>query len=462
MFIRKASPLPSGEGTFKISSFTSSTYRPVGISKDRTTLFSTSTATTTTLLQSTTEGTSWTTVKTGFANEITWIMELDDGEALVFINNFGGGLVYRSTGWSTSHTTATWALVLTPTGGRFVGYGLNSATFGDEAVVTGTGKYGALAAYGGQTGTSGDQTTMGRYVYWTENYGVNWSLIFDIYIWSANGGGAGGMHVHGAAYDPYWDRIWVVWGDRVVNNKSDVVFSDDHGLTWTQIDVPAEWYPNYKDFQSTTVLPLSDYILFGSDPTQGLWMIPRSKYRVMGKPRFVFMTSTGTSNTSISVNTTSIRGTLRAPVLHSWTSERALMQPGLAVSLNRQDYQTIYTYPFSSPSSSLYAVGPTLKGTVILGGSDSLAVKYYIIGEIIAPEPGTIVYKLSATGDAVTTVFNVPHYQGRTPVGFESFPQSSATLAANTVTVDTTNITITFAAAPANAAVVQMTIRIRP
>jgi hypothetical protein len=388
-------------------------------------------------------------------------MELDDGEALVFINNFGGGLVYRSSGWSSSHTTATWSLVLTPTGGRFAGFGLNSATFGDEAVVAGTGKYGALAAYGGQTGTSGDQTTMGRYVYWTEDYGVTWSLIFDLYIWSANGGGAGGMHVHAAAYDPYWDRIWVVWGDRVVNNKSDVVYSDDHGQTWTQLDVPPEWI-NYKDFQSTTVLPLNDYILFGSDPTQGLWMIPRSKYRVMGRPRFVFMTSTGTSNTSISSNTSSLRGTARGLVLHSWTSERALMQPGIAVSLNRQDFQTIFTYPFSSPSSSLYAIGPTLKGTVAVGGSDSGAVKYFILGEIIAPEPGTMVYKLAATGNGSTTVFTVPHYQGRTPVAFEAFAQSPAALATNTVTADATNVTVTFASAPANAAVVQMTIRIRP
>ena len=461
MYIRKVAPLPSGEGSFKVTSFTSSTYRPVGMSKDRTTLYSTTTALTTTLLQSVNEGSSWTTVKSGFTNEITSIMELDDGEAILYINNFGGGLVYRSTGWSTSHTTATWALVLTPTGGRMVGYGLNSATFGDEAIVTGTGKYGVLGMYGGQTGTSGDQTTMGRYVYWTENYGATWSLILDLYIWSANGGGAGGMHIHGAAYDPYWDRIWVVYGDRVVNNKSDVVYSDDHGVTWTQLDVPAEWI-NYKDFQSTTVLPLNDYILFGSDPTQGLWMIPRLRYRVMGRARFVFMTSGGTSNTAIATNTTSLRGTPRGPIIHAFSSERTTTQPGLAISMNRQDFQTIFTYPFSSPSSSIQPVGPTLKGTMMVGGSDSLSVKYFILGEIVAPEPGSIVYRLSATGDGLTTVFNVPHYQGRILAGYETFAQSSAALAANTVTSDATNVTITFSAAPANTVVVQIAVRVRP
>ena len=98
----------------------------------------------------------------------------------------------------------------------------------------------------------------------------------------------------------------------------------------------------------------------------------------------------------------------------------------------------------------------------MMGGSDSASVKYFILGEIVAPEPGSIVYRLNGTGDGTTTIFNVPHYQGRIPAGYETFAQSSAALATNTVTVDATNVIITFSSAPANAAVVQIAVRVRP
>lgn len=465
MLVRTTTPLPGGEGTFKINTWTSaSTVRPVGISKNRTTLYGAGSTNNATIVQSTDEGATWTTVKAMY-NTVTHVLELDDGEALAFINNAATGRVYRSSGWSTSHTTATWNLVLDSTGGFFNSYGLNAASFGDEGLVTSSGKYGVIASYGVQTSGTGDQTTKGRYVYFTEDYGATWAQVFDIYTWTGN---AAGMHVHGAAYDPYWDRLWVTWGDTQQNSKTDVVYSDDHGATWTQLPAAAVWAASGSSatnaLQCTTVLPRPECIIFGSDPAQGMWMLRRTGYREVGTPTIVFMNATGSSSTTISMHTSSLRGFKGAPITHCWSSEKALMQPGLAASWDEGfTWHNLWMYPFSTPSSGVAcAYGPTVKGTVALGCYDSTSSYYLVTGELIKPEEGIAVLRLNTTGNGTTTDFVVPHYQGRTPAAVTVHAQSSAALGTNTVSSDATNVTISFASAPANGAVVQMAVRVRP
>ncbi len=465
MFLRTTTPLPGGEGTLKLNTWLSaSTVKPVGISKDRTLLYGAGSTNNATLQQSSDEGVTWTNVKV-MANTVTHLLELDDGEALAFINNFSLGAIYRSTGWSTSHTTATWTSVLAAPGGFFNSYGLNAATFGDEKLAPGTGQYGVVGTYGPQTTGAGDQTTKGRYVYFTSDYGATWTPVFDIYTWSGN---AAGMHIHGAAYDPYWDRLWVTWGDTQLNSKTDVVYSDDHGATWVQVPAAAVWAasgaPSTNGLQCTTVLPRPECILFGSDPAQGMWMIRRNGYRSMSTPTIVFMNATGSGSTSISMHTNSVRGVKGAPILHTWSSEKTLMQPGVAASWDDGfTWHNLWTYPFSTPSSGVGAVyGPTAKGTIILNAYDNASGIYLLTGELIKPEDGIMVLRLNATGDGVTTAFTVPHYQGRAPAAATAHAQSSAALATNTVTSDATNVTVTFAVAPSNAAVIQMAIRVRP
>jgi len=456
MLLRQHQPVPGGEGSFALSSWTTSTIRPVGISRDRTIFYG---GDANILRQSVNDGVTWTLVNsTAFsAGQINGLYETDDGEALVFHSPSGlPGRVYRSTGWSTSHTTATWSLVLTATGGSVNNYGLNSAVFGDDVLFPGTGKYGVIGCYGTQTPATGDATTSGRYVYFTSDYGANWSLIFDLYTWSGN---TAGMHVHSAAYDPWWDRIWVAWGDVQMNGKLDVVYSDDHGTTWTQLDALPSTYSALGSMQSTTVLPRPDYILFGSDPNQGLWMIPRKGYRVFGKMSMIYMNSGGTANTSISTNLSTLRGVPGAPIFHTWTTERTDMMAGFAVSHDGVFFQRVFDYPQPSLKAVNMVFGPSVTGNVLLSGQ--LSTTYYlIIGSLIKPEENTMTLRLDATGNASTTVFTVPHYQGHAPQAVVSFPQSVAALATSTTTFDATNVTITFSAAPANLAIVQMAIRV--
>jgi|GEM_PF-7066526 len=457
MYVRQHQALPGGEGTFVLSSWTTSTIRPVGISRDRLTFYG---GDTNTLRQSVNEGVTWTSVNSSFpAGQINGLYETDDGEALVFISPTAlPGRVYRSTGWSTSHTTATWTLVLTSIGGAVNNFGLNNATFGDDNLVAGTSKYGVIGCYGTQTPGSGDATTSGRYVYFTEDYGATWSLVFDLYTWSGN---TAGMHVHSAAYDPWWDRLWVAWGDVQMNSKLDVVYSDDHGATWIQLDALPSTYSALGAMQSTAVLPRPDYILFGSDPNQGLWMIPRTAYRTYGKLSIVYMNSGGTANTSISTNLTSLRGGLGFPIFHSWTTERTDMLAGFSVSHDDMTFQRVFDYPQPSLKAINVVFGPSVKGNLLIGGQ--LSTTYYLLtGSLVKTEEGVITLRLDGTGDGVATVFSVPHYQGRIPASTAAHAQSSAALATNTVTADATNVTVTFSVAPANNAVVQMAILIRP
>jgi hypothetical protein len=276
------------------------------------------------------------------------------------------------------------------------------------------------------------------------------------------------MPVHGAAYDPYWDRLWVTWGDTQQNSKTDVVYSDDHGATWTQVAASPVWAASgsaaTNGLQCTTVLPRPDCIVFGSDPAQGMWMLRRTGYRTYGAPTIVFMNATGSSSTSISMHTSSVRGVKGAPITHAWSSEKVPLQPGIAISWDEGfTWHNVWTYPFSTPSAGVGAIyGPTVNGTIIATCYDSASVIYLVTGELIKPEEGIAVLRLNATGDGTTTAFNVPHYQGRTPSSAVAIAQSSAALATNTVTTDATNVTITFASAPANGAVVQMAVRLRP
>lgn len=457
MYVRQHEPIPGGEGAFSLSSWTTSTVKPVGLSRDRATFYG---GDGNILKQSVNDGVTWTTVNSSFpSGQITGLMETDDGEAVCFVSPTGlPGRVYKSTGWSTSHTTATWALVLTATGGAVNNFGFNSATFGDENLFAGTGKYGIIGCYGTQTPGSGDATTSGRYVYFTSDYGTTWNLVFDLYTWSGN---TAGMHVHSAAYDPWWDRLWVAWGDVQINGKLDVVYSDDHGTTWTQLDAAPSNYSALGAMQSTTVLPRADYILFGSDPTQGLWMVPRKSYRTLGKFSMVYMNSGGTSNASISTHLNTVRGFVGMPIFHAWTTERTDMMAGFSVSFDGISFQRVFDYPQPSLKAVNVVFGPSVTGNILVGAQ--LSTTYYLlIGSLVKPEDDMITLRLDASGDGTTTVFTVPHYQGRTPLAFEAFPQSSAALATNTVTADATNVTVTFASAPANAAVVQMAVRIRP
>lgn len=99
------------------------------------------------------------------------------------------------------------------------------------------------AAYGSRTGAK---------VYMSKDYGETFKVVFDAqkHPIAVNGGEVQSEHVHGAFYDPFWDRVWVCCGDR---NMSGMLWSDTY---W---DRPAE-NDDFSDYIYTKYIPSEDSI----------------------------------------------------------------------------------------------------------------------------------------------------------------------------------------------------------
>lgn len=65
-------------------------------------------------------------------------------------------------------------------------------------------------------------------------------------------------HMHTCSFDPYWNRIWIVTGDRP---NSATYYSDDFGETWKWVDVQF----NNDTMQLTGIIALPNCVIFGSD-----------------------------------------------------------------------------------------------------------------------------------------------------------------------------------------------------
>ena len=65
-------------------------------------------------------------------------------------------------------------------------------------------------------------------------------------------------HMHTCSFDPYWNRIWIVTGDRP---NSATYYSDDFGETWKWVDVQFD----NDTMQFTGILALPNCVIFGSD-----------------------------------------------------------------------------------------------------------------------------------------------------------------------------------------------------
>lgn len=116
------------------------------------------------------------------------------------------------------------------------------------------------APYGSKVSSS----DMARYVYMSEDYGQTWRIIFDLF--TENGGVGTQAHVHGAAYDPWWDAVWIVSGDF------------ENAANWVSFDRGATWEKLALTHQMTTVYPLPGAIMLVSDMAapNAIFRIPRT------------------------------------------------------------------------------------------------------------------------------------------------------------------------------------------
>ena len=199
-------------------------------------------------------GATWT-VLHNFARPTAWVQQLGDGELLVSV---GTGTdpreLWRSNGYPNLGAGATWTKVLTATGPSITFSGSWGFSQHDNIVLV--NEYGPKFGSGGVV-----EGQNARYSYMSTDYGKTWRQIFDLnaYVTGFQGRAAStGIHLHGVAWDPYWDRIWITFGDDV----NGTIYSDDLGVTWQTAfygtTANAPW-------QVVGILPMPKCILFGTD-----------------------------------------------------------------------------------------------------------------------------------------------------------------------------------------------------
>lgn len=421
---------------------------PVGISRDRTRIYGSANGdnASTILYESVNDGTTWTSVRT-FTEGVIALLELDDGEALVYTSRGDNaeGYIYRSAGWAASHTTATWTKVLTSPGGTVGGsWSSHFSSFGDDTIRANTSRIGVVTEYGGQSTGSGDQTLKGRRLWITQDYGATWTLGLDLL---ARYPGAVNMHMHASAYDPWSDRIWATYGDATqdANATQALLYSDDRGATWSNFPLPAEW-AGLNFIQCTTVVALPDAILLNSDSPTGLqlWRIPRKGYRKFGGAQGV-ITGDGQLGQGIHRN----RGQAGAPVLASYTTANA-KPSGIVASPDGLTFIEVWRDPSATKVPGPITVyGPTVTGKFVALMATATSARNMLRGELVYPDGGQYDGASVFAGNGSTTVFNVAHGLGAIPSRFQGW-STNAIGGAFTMTADATNLIFTFATAPGN------------
>lgn len=175
-----------------------------------------------TLRWSTNDATSWSTHSFAFAQGIQWVRDTPDGEILVSCwDGTSAGVLYKSSGWTANHATATFSIVKTASaaGNMFARWGISIY----QGIVL-------LNEYGNKAGGG----TQARYCYRSTDYGATFTTIFDLVTTLVSGSAIGnisGTHLHGVCHDPYANgRIWLSWGDTQATGK--IAYSDDSGTTW--------------------------------------------------------------------------------------------------------------------------------------------------------------------------------------------------------------------------------------
>ena len=222
---------------------------PMWMSSDGTTIYGSGGSGGRSLMQSTDDWATRVQIGPAFSHIIMGVRTLDDGELLVSTTRTKNPDVYskvwKSVGYdknNPSSTTFKEVLVSTNIDAFFINsWGMSAY----QNIVT-------ISEYGERGLATG-----AKHVYLSTDYGDTFSLIFDLYATQVEGRPVltEKAHMHTTAYDPYFNRIWVVVGD-IPNTAT--YYSDDLGASWTYVT-------GSNAMQYTGIIALPDAVLFGSD-----------------------------------------------------------------------------------------------------------------------------------------------------------------------------------------------------
>ncbi len=205
---------------------------------------------------------------------IDWVRDTNDGQLLCCYRNTAVTpntfTVYKSSNWTKKNVKPTWNQVFQtgkPSVNLNAGWGYSKYK-----------NFMLLADYGAKTGVAINDLPNGaaegeyaRYVYMSKDNGDTWQIIFDL----NNFTDGVGVHVHGALFDEYWNRIWVSHGDGAFGSNG-LFYSDDLGKTWNSA---TEFHNTGVNFNQTVhMVSLPTCILLASDSyPNGIHRIDRAQ-----------------------------------------------------------------------------------------------------------------------------------------------------------------------------------------
>lgn len=204
---------------------------------------------------------------------VVWVYETSDGQLLCAVRTLepNSYALYKSTNWKQKLEALTWTKVheVTRPGVSLSGsWGVSryknimlSAEYGAKVGV----QTANMPPEGAQVGQNA------RYVYLSTDSGSTWRSIFDL---NAVTDGEG-VHIHGVAFDEFWNRIWVSHGDGS-SGTNGLYYSDDLGATWVSALETQNKGINFS--QTVHIVPMKTCILFGSDSyPNGIHRIDRAQ-----------------------------------------------------------------------------------------------------------------------------------------------------------------------------------------
>lgn len=207
-------------------------------------------------------GRTWTDLKAFPGAQVESTDILANGEILVTINRSGNREVWLSNGFNPYTRAGDWEIV--KSGFKFqVKFAPGWSISHHENIVL-------INEYGPKAGTSWGSVPNvaegenARYTYLSLDYGKTWETIFDLNEYLVSEGEDTLLnHLHGVAWDPYWDRIWLTFGDNHAGASSNgVLYSDDLGKTW---QTARHWKDGGDTWQVTSIVPMPDAVYFGGD-----------------------------------------------------------------------------------------------------------------------------------------------------------------------------------------------------
>ena len=297
---------------------------------------------------------------------------LDDGEMLVtgLVGSVSRRRAWRSSGLATG--SPTWVQVLeAPYAGIKFTQAWSQSAHGRIVLINEYGPKSGMA-WPGVTGDANGNVPRGEAAvrtYLSLDYGKTFKVIFNLHDWVTTAGGRASsdlQHLHGVAWDPWWDRIWITYGDGMGGKGSNgVIYSDDLGETWKFASHTPEG--SKSAFQCVGILPMPRCVLMFGDTTEAVMRIDRAH----GKHSGTYPVDVAYNSTAAGAPKHLCQGYYRgrregddAPALAAFSTEGGTGQDFIVSTLDGWKFEEVWRGATGTPAGwgVRTPIGPTIRG----------------------------------------------------------------------------------------------------